>query len=1222
MAPENVGRLQEPEEQERLIETITQLVSSRDWDEAAATVQQNHILYDPEVDMWFAELIKHSESMGYHEFAKKLPLWRDFLQICREFGIVNAVEAAGGSLVTAPESVEPLVRRAAELEQRHSAGDRTALEELVALWARVAEDPAVRRDHLLLRAVAQYNMGGALRRMPGQAARAAAVIRTAIRLLPASSAYRSAFMIGLAQALAEEHDLAGLREAVALVEEAARADPGTAALGGAALHDVGVGAHDVGEIESSLEAIDLSLTAFRLLHEGVYPDPEEPGGAASAMVQILRSRHRLSRDPDDLSKAVSMAEWAAAQVPTESAEWASRRNGLAVCLRVRYDEAGDPADLDRAIDIHRDALDRVAPDAEIRPYHLHGLGVALRRRYVARDTPEDLTLCSRAHEEMLGLVRPGDSLYSTALEGYGHTLRVLYQANGRIGDLRQAVALHREGLAYETGPGRVSMVCNLGIDLRQLYMSTGDVATLEEAIDLLREATAGRRSSTGNDTALFTLGSCLMDKYQAFGDSAVGAEAIRILEDLLAHTPENSPDREVRLGNLAAALILRHVHEPDTHAEDFLDRAERLLEEAVSRSKGLDRARHLVNLAQCVMQRSGHEKSEPGMRRLVGLMEEACALCPVEAANGAAYRINLAMGYAKLYELTEDPAALARGLGLLREASAAGVDQYPLAVMRLARGWGDQSSHRGRWDEAAETYGYALDALDRLVDESSVREHKQQWLRQAEGLAAAAAAAHVRAGDPWSAVVALERGRTRLLADALGEDAAETDRLARAHPALAEAYRSAAATLRGMQSLSLAPMPGDDRPPAHAFAEARRHREEVLLRIRSVPGFERFRLPDAARDVSNAARLGPLLYVVPGIEAGFALLVIGESVRVHALPALTWAELRPRMTRYFQDYERAATDLHRWHRALDDTTAWMWEAIMEPLLDFVPDCAELTLIPTGMIASLPLHVAWTPDAETATGRRFALDHLPLVFAPSAKARAAADRAASTAVPAPAALLAVEDPQPVAAAPLRYSRYEIDAGCARFPEGSRLTGEEASRQAVLAALDGHTVQHFACHGYADWGQVLDSYLLLAHDERLTLRDLLARPAGTRRLVVLSACETSLPHVELADEVVGIATGFLQGGAAGVIGSMWRVPDVSTALLLSRFYILWRDGAHPAEALRTAQRWLRDATNRELRSAYPEIMDRYAPIPEPLREVWGTGRDFAHPAYWAAFTYMGA
>ena len=63
--------------------------------------------------------------------------------------------------------------------------------------------------------------------------------------------------------------------------------------------------------------------------------------------------------------------------------------------------------------------------------------------------------------------------------------------------------------------------------------------------------------------------------------------------------------------------------------------------------------------------------------------------------------------------------------------------------------------------------------------------------------------------------------------------------------------------------------------------------------------------------------------------------------------------------------------------------------------------------------------------------------------------------------------------------------------------------------------------------------------------------------------------------------------LRMGFAGVIGSTERVADISAATLMSRFYELWRDeGLKPPIALRAAQQWLRDATNDQLKSHYPD------------------------------------
>lgn len=77
-------------------------------------------------------------------------------------------------------------------------------------------------------------------------------------------------------------------------------------------------------------------------------------------------------------------------------------------------------------------------------------------------------------------------------------------------------------------------------------------------------------------------------------------------------------------------------------------------------------------------------------------------------------------------------------------------------------------------------------------------------------------------------------------------------------------------------------------------------------------------------------------------------------------------------------------------------------------------------------------------------------------------------------------------------------------------------------------------------------------------------------------------------------MGLAAGFLQAGASGVVSTQWAVNDQNTALLAGRFYHHWKeDGMSPPEALAAAQRWLWDEA----------------------------GGQWAHLYYWAGFTLTG-
>jgi CHAT domain-containing protein len=160
---------------------------------------------------------------------------------------------------------------------------------------------------------------------------------------------------------------------------------------------------------------------------------------------------------------------------------------------------------------------------------------------------------------------------------------------------------------------------------------------------------------------------------------------------------------------------------------------------------------------------------------------------------------------------------------------------------------------------------------------------------------------------------------------------------------------------------------------------------------------------------------------------------------------------------------------------------------------------------------------------------------------------------------------------------------------------------------------------------------ESALVLAGREEpdlLTLREITTgRPFADARLVVASACETAFTDsLDLPDETIGLPAGFLQAGTPAVIGTLWPVLDISTALLMTRFYEyhLGSEGRlegtplPPAQALRQAQTWLAHASRAELE----EYLSRHHALSEAGGHIPVGRQPFAHSYYWAPFVLVGA
>ncbi|WP_171134062.1 CHAT domain-containing protein [Streptomyces sp. Z423-1] len=868
-------------------------------------------------------------------------------------------------------------------------------------------------------------------------------------------------------------------------------------------------------------------------------DQEHAGQVLFNLGRTLQAVYQQNDDLTALDEAVRRLEDALRTRHRSPADRAKTLSNLGAALRVRAERLGGRADLDRAADLSRQAVAALPADHPDRAIYLSNLTTTLLARHISYGAQQDLTDAVRAGRESVEATAPSDTTTLVVhLTNLGITLRRRYESSGALDDLDESIEVCRAAVRA-LPPGHVDESLhrsNLAVALISRYGRTRVPADADEAVEVARAAA----DSVPDDhpqraTHLSNLALALRARSDGRNQPADADEAIDRIRHAIRLCPAGHPQRSLLLANLCTALLATERDDPAT------------ITEAASAARTALRA------------------------------------TPQDHPQRASSLSTLGHALIARARLDSDPDDLATAFDLFRQST--GITTAPAAVrFRAARTWAAAATTAGQWHEALDAYRAAIAELPLLAWHGLDRRDRLDALGRAAGVAGEAAAVALNTGRPHEALRLLEQGRGVLLTQALDARDDMTDLRERA-PHLADRIREIRALLD---------QPAADTPDARtqrAAAEQRRElaqeMDDLVTRVRELPGLEDFlRLPSLER-LQSAAAHGPVIVVNTSTVRCDALIVTRTDVHTVPLPDLHLTEDDGLIDRTetlldaLSTIGRSPSDAWRAQRVLTRTLAWLWDTVAAPVLAALPDDTptprRLWWCPTGLLTLLPLHAAGHYTRQKGPSLP---DHYICSYTTTLRALAAA-QSHPTPPPTPR-MLAVDQSATPGLPPLPQAAAEVRRLSHRIPHTTVLTGREATREKLLTTLPTHPYLHFSGHGTQDPTDSSGGALYLHDHEQsgpLTITDISRLRLTDAQLAYLSACETARGAAAVPDEAAHLAGTLQLAGFTHVVAAQWAVDDACALKVADTFYAGLTTPDHritpdrAAQALHTAVQRLR-------------------------------------------------
>jgi hypothetical protein len=948
--------------------------------------------------------------------------------------------------------------------------------------------------------------------------------------------------------------------------------------------------------------LDAAVAAAREAVEVAPSGPFDQAQYLSGLCAALLDRFEQSRDMGDLDAAVTAGQQAVAVAPAGHPDRAGWLSSLCAALRTRFEEAGNMGDLDAAVTAGQQAVAATPAGYPVRAKFLSTLCLALLARFEQAGDVADLDAAVRDSQQAVEDAPPGDPDRAWCLSVLSGVLQARFGRTGDVADLDAAIAAVREAIAVTPeGNPRPAFLHNLSRALQARFERDGEQADIDAAVTTGRAAVAAAPASHfERPRMLSSLSVALQARFARSGDVTDLDAAVAASQEAVESTPAGDPDRALYLSMYGLTLAERFWRLRDTHDLDTAIAADREAVESTPAGHP-DRAVYLSNLGTAYADRFERHGKAADINAAVAAGQQAVAATPAGHPYRGRFLYASGLELRARFERTQDPSDAQAALDACREAGS--VATAPAAVrIEASEAWGELAATLGQWPDAADGYAQAVGFLPLLAWLGTGRSSRERLLAKWGGLAEAAAACAIAAGQPDRAAELLEQGRGVLWSQML-ETRTDLAALRQEHPGLAARLDSLRAVLDRPDA---GPASGGRPLPSPRDIDARiasaRQWDVLLAQVRALPGFQDFARPPAAAHLRRAAAGGTVVMINISSWRCDALLVSERAIDVVPLPGLTLDDTTERVNTYLealQAFQATGVDSGAARDAMEaavtSTLEWLWDVIAEPVLDALghrdlPASAQrwprVWWCPTGALTIVPLHAAGHHGKPGGS----VLDRVISSYTPTL--RALRDAQARPQPTSPGRLLMITLPSTPGAPPLPAVAEEQAFLTSHFSEANLtvLAGAGATRGTILRELSAHAWMHASCHGHQDMANPASGGLL-PYDWNssglVSIPDLAAGDHAGGEFAFLAACKSAIGGVAVLDEAISLAAALHYSGWRHVIGTLWSVWDTDAAQITRDVYAdLASDGnLHPARTAEALHHALRDYRRQADNSAHP-------------------------------------